>query len=384
MERIQLAKLVKITSGFAFKSSLFNTDGDGLPLIRIRDVIRGYSNTYYNGEYKADYLIKNGDALIGMDGEFNLALWEGDEALLNQRVCKIASIDERLDQNYLIRFLPKVLKDIEDKTPFVTVKHLSVKDINNILIPLPPLEEQRRIASILDKADELRQKRKQAIVKLDQLLQATFIDMFGDPSNNPNNYNQYELDTLILIGPQNGLYKPATMYGEGIPIVRIDGFKSGDIIDNKGFKRLSLEQSDIEKYQLNKFDLVINRVNSPEYIGKTALVRNLEEPTVFESNMMRFSVDTKKLNPYFLLFFLKQQFVLNQIANKRKDAVNQSSINQQDVKSLVINIPPIEKQLLFANFFEKVEINKHLFYKQYVNFNNLFKSLQNKAFSGNL
>lgn len=81
---------------------------------------------------------------------------------------------------------------------------------------------------------------------------------------------------------------------------------------------------------------------------------------------------------------MKQQFVLNQIANKRKDAVNQSSINQQDVKSLVINIPPIEKQLLFANFFEKVEINKHLFYKQYVNFNNLFKSLQNKAFSGNL
>ena len=384
MEKVQLGTLVKITSGFAFKSNLFNTDKNGLPLIRIRDVVRGYSDTYYDGEYKTEYLIQDDDALIGMDGEFNLALWKGGKALLNQRVCKIQSIDERLDQNYLIRFLPKALKDIEDRTPFVTVKHLSVKDINNIQIPLPPLAEQRRIASLLDQADELRQKRQQAIEKLDQLLQATFIDMFGDPVSNPNNYEQVELDSFILVGPQNGLYKPANMYGQGTPIVRIDGFKSGDIIDNKEFKRLSLEESDIEKYKLNKFDLVINRVNSPEYIGKTALIRNLEESTVFESNMMRFAVDTSKLDTYYLLFFLKQQFVLNQIANKRKDAVNQSSINQQDVKSLIINVPPIELQITFSNFFQKLEKNRNLFNQQALNFDNLFKALQNQAFNGTL
>ncbi|HCR0030418.1 TPA: restriction endonuclease subunit S [Acinetobacter baumannii] len=256
--------------------------------------------------------------------------------------------------------------------------------LQSVKIPLPPLEEQRRIASILDQADELRQKRQQAIEKLDQLLQATFIDMFGDPVSNPNNYEQVELDNFILVGPQNGLYKPANMYGQGTPIVRIDGFKSGDIIDNKEFKRLSLEESDIEKYKLNKFDLVINRVNSPEYIGKTALIRNLEESTVFESNMMRFAVDTSKLDTYYLLFFLKQQFVLNQIANKRKDAVNQSSINQQDVKSLIINVPPIELQITFSNFFQKLEKNRNLFNQQALNFDNLFKALQNQAFNGTL
>ena len=188
MKYEQLGNLVKLTSGFAFKSSLFNTDGKGLPLIRIRDVVRGFSETYYSGEYKKDYLIKNNDALIGMDGEFNIALWKGEKALLNQRVCKIESNNELLDQNYLINFLPKALKDIEDKTPFVTVKHLSIKDIQNIQIPLPPLEEQRRIAEILDKADALIQNRKKAIEKLDELLQATFIDMFGDPVTNPKNW----------------------------------------------------------------------------------------------------------------------------------------------------------------------------------------------------
>src|SRR5690606_16030117 len=183
------------------------------------------------------------------------------------------------------------------------VKNLNTDLVKSVTVPLPPINEQRRISSILDKANELRQKRQQAIEKLDQLLQATFIDMFGDPVSNPNNFEQIELDNFILVGPQNGLYKPSNMYGQGIPIVRIDGFKSGDIIDNKEFKRLSLEESDIEKYKLNKFDLVINRVNSPEYIGKTALIRNLEESTVFESNMMRFAVDPSKLDPYYLLFF---------------------------------------------------------------------------------
>lgn len=126
-----LRDLVKITSGFAFKSNLFNTENNGLPLIRIRDVVRGYSDTFYDAEYKDEYVIQNGDALIGMDGEFNLAKWRGGKALLNQRVCKIESTSEELSQGYLIRFLPKALKDIEDKTPFVTVKHLSIKDINN-------------------------------------------------------------------------------------------------------------------------------------------------------------------------------------------------------------------------------------------------------------
>lgn len=325
-----------------------------------------------------DYLVKSTDLPVVVFGDHTKAIKFVDfPFVMGADGVKVLKPKAECDTKYLYHYLRYA------KIPDAGYSR-HYKFLKELEIPLPALSKQRRIASILDKADELRQKRKQAIEKLDQLLQATFIDMFGDPSNNPNNYNQFELETLILIGPQNGLYKPATMYGEGIPIVRIDGFKSGDIIDNKRFKRLSLEQSDIEKYQLNKLDLVINRVNSPEYIGKTALVRNLEEPTVFESNMMRFSVDTEKLNPYFLLFFLKQQFVLNQIANKRKDAVNQSSINQQDVKSLVINVPPIEKQLIFANFFENIEKSKNLFYKQSISFDNLFKSLQNKAFSGTL
>ncbi|MDE0853159.1 MAG: restriction endonuclease subunit S [Nevskia sp.] len=183
-----LGDVAEITSGFAFQSSHFNTDGEGLPLVRIRDVVPGVSDTYYRGTFKNEYVVANGDALIGMDGEFNLGIWRGGPALLNQRVCRVRAQDDRLDNGYLLRFLPNALKAIEDATPFVTVKHLSIKNLREIDVPLPPLPEQRRIAAILDKADALRAKRREAIGKLDQLLQAVFLDMFGDPVTNPKGW----------------------------------------------------------------------------------------------------------------------------------------------------------------------------------------------------
>ena len=378
-----LGDVADFINGVAFKPEDWGTEGK--PIIRIQnlnDPSKEYN--YTEREVKDTNIARKGDLLVSWSASLGVYEWNGQDACINQHIFKVVPNNEKIDKTYLKRALELSIVEMESQVHGATMKHITRGKFLANQIPLPPLAEQRRIASILDQADELRQKRQQAIEKLDQLLQATFIDMFGDPVSNPNNYEQIELDNFILVGPQNGLYKPANMYGRGTPIVRIDGFKSGDIIDNKEFKRLSLEESDIEKYKLNKFDLVINRVNSPEYIGKTALIRNLEESTVFESNMMRFAVDTSKLDTYYLLFFLKQQFVLNQIANKRKDAVNQSSINQQDVKSLIINVPPIELQTKFSNFFQKIDKNRNLSNQQALNFDNLFKALQNQAFNGTL
>jgi type I restriction enzyme S subunit len=174
-----LGDLTKILSGFAFSSKSFGDDGD-LPVIRIRNVVSGSSNTFYSGEFDDKFIIENGDLLIGMDGEFNRAKWQGGRALLNQRVCRISSANPQLDEQYLFHFLPSALKRIEDTTPFVTVKHLSVKKIEAIPISLPPLEEQKRIAAILDAADQLRTKRQQAIEKVELLIKSVFVQKFGD------------------------------------------------------------------------------------------------------------------------------------------------------------------------------------------------------------
>ncbi|NUG07202.1 restriction endonuclease subunit S [Acinetobacter bereziniae] len=386
MEKVQLGTLVKITSGFAFKSNLFNTDKKGLPLIRIRDVVRGYSDTYYDGEYKAEYLIQKGDALIGMDGEFNLALWNCGKALLNQRVCKIQSIDERLDQNYLIRFLPKALKDIEDRTPFVTVKHLSVKDINNIQIPLPPLEEQRRIASILDQADELRQKRQQAIEKLDQLLQATFIDMFGDPVSNPKGWDLVNLESLLAKKLISGAYFPKETYvnSGGVPMVHMGDVFYG-VVKPDNLKQVNISNEEIKKYKITNKDILIAR-RSLTYDGaaKACLVECSNQDMIFESSLIRLSPNLVKILPEFLYHYLNNNDVRNKFIIPYITKSTISGINQANLNKVTVLLPPLAKQEKFIEICDKFKQFGKTLTHDLNKLDELFKSLQNQAFNGTL
>ncbi len=143
----RLGLFVNLLTGYPFDSSCYtDKNGDGLmPLIRIRDVVRGYTLTNTSQNCDSMYIIKRGDILVGMDGDFNLGVWNSDDAFLNQRVCRISSKNQFLLQDYFKFYLPRPLKEIQDKTPSVTVKHISAKQINLIPIPLPPLAEQKRI-----------------------------------------------------------------------------------------------------------------------------------------------------------------------------------------------------------------------------------------------
>lgn len=343
---VPLVDVVTIVSGFAFASERFSESGD-LPVVRIRDVVPGYSQTYYTGDYQPKYLVTDGALLVGMDGEFNCGVWAGGRALLNQRVCKVEVRPERMDSGYLRYLLPGVVKSIEARTPHSTVKHLSAKQLEAISVPLPPLAEQRRIAALLDRADAIRRKRQQAIRLADDLLRSAFLDMFGDLVTNPRGWKTKRLGTLITDGPQNGLYRPATDYGTGTPIVRIDSFSDGEIRDLQGLKRVRLDAETAASFRLAESEILINRVNAPNLVGKSAIVPQLSEPTVFESNMMRLRVDARFILPEFLVAQLQTPYVRRQIFKGTKDAVNQSSINQDDVRSFEVRVPPLDTQQRF-------------------------------------
>ncbi len=163
---IKLEPLIDTLNGYPFDSELFsNKPSDGFPLIRIRDVVRGYTETYTSQECSEIYHVKTGDILIGMDGDFNIATWKSGVSYLNQRVCKIKSVNNRvLLDKYMLYYLPRPLKEIQDTTSSVTVKHLSVKNIQAIAFPLPPISEQQRIVdrienlfTKLDQAKEIAQ-----------------------------------------------------------------------------------------------------------------------------------------------------------------------------------------------------------------------------------
>lgn len=141
--------IVRLLSGFPADSDLFTDDDSYMPLIRIRDIDNTTTETFYKGEYPIEYLIKNKDILVGMDGEFNIAKWKGSDAILNQRVCKIIGTNE-MHSLYAFYLFQTPLKLINDVTYSTTVKHLSTNDIKDYRFPTPPLLEQKAIADYLD------------------------------------------------------------------------------------------------------------------------------------------------------------------------------------------------------------------------------------------
>jgi type I restriction enzyme S subunit len=207
----------------------------------------------------------------------------------------------RVDSKFLYHWLRKNRPYLESLGNGATFKEVSKAVVSRIEIPLPPLPEQRRIAEILDKADALRVKRRAALAQLDTLTRSIFLDMFGDPATNSRGWPISKLGELISVGPQNGLYRPASDYGSGTPILRIDAFYDGVVTGLATLKRVRISSEEIALYGLRPGEIVVNRVNSREYLGKSALIPDLPEPTVFESNMMRFGVDAHRLHPVYLI-----------------------------------------------------------------------------------
>lgn len=143
-----------IQSGFPFESSKFSIQS-GFPLIRIRDITSGKIETYFNGDYSEEYIVKKGDLIIGMDGDFSIRIWKNRDGLLNQRCCRLYE-KECANKTFLFYALPMTLKRINDLAYATTVKHLSNNDIYGSTIALPPLSEQQAIATYLDeKCDEI-------------------------------------------------------------------------------------------------------------------------------------------------------------------------------------------------------------------------------------
>ena len=238
-------------------------------------------------------------------------------------------------------------------------------DLNRWLtyaIPVIDEQEQAKIVSVLDRVSMQISNRHEQLELFEQLVKSRFIELFGDPFINPMKWKKIKIEEAVTIEPQNGMYKPQSDYvtdGSGTPILRIDGFYDGVVTDFSSLKRLLCEDKEKQKYLLKEDDIVINRVNSIEYLGKCAHITGMLEETVYESNMMRMHFDSERFNPVYITRLLCSRFLYDQIVGHAKKAVNQASINQKDVLDFDIYQPPIELQNQFATFVEQTDKSKY-------------------------
>ena len=373
--RKKLIELCNIQYGYAFDSSKFTEDDQYIPLVRIRDVKRGYSETFYTGEYPEEYVLHTGDLLVGMDGEFNIARWKSEKALLNQRVCKIVA-KENTDEEYLRFYLVKALKEIEDKTSFATVKHLSAKELNKLELDIPEYSEQKKISGALRTAEHIIELRKRELEEFDDLIKARFVELFGDPVLNPYNWDVVTIGDIVT-DVRYGTSKPAVEGGK-YPYLRMNNLTYDGHLDLSDMKYIDIPDNEIEKCIVRKGDVLFNRTNSIELVGKTC-VFDLDDEMVIAGYIIRVRLN-EKLLPIVLSSYMNLTVLKEQLRNMAKGAVNQANINAQELQGIKIYLPPIELQNQFAAFVEQVDKSKSAVQKSLDKAQLLFDSLMQKYF----
>ena len=159
----------------------------------------------------------------------------------------------------------------------------------------------------------------------------------------PDGWVWANIDAITVRGPQNGLYLPKSKYGSGTAILRIDDYQSDWSRSVSEMQKVNAEPKDVEKYGLQVGDLVINRVNSPSHLGKSLVVEDRHVPALFESNMMRLQL-ASHVSPSWLDMYLQSTVGKTRLVQNAKWAVNQASINQQDVAQTAVLLPPLTEQ----------------------------------------
>ena len=176
-----------------------------------------------------------------------------------------------VDQDYFYHLLGSdaVYQKFASRASGSTVKNLNTEIVSSVEIKLPPFEEQQRIAAVLDKADALRRRRKYALDLLDDLGQSIFLQMFGDPESNPKRWKRGRIGDL-LEETQYGTGDKAGEVGK-IPILRMGNITYKGRTDFKGLKYIDLRDDDVEKFTVRRGDILFNRTNSADLVGKTAV-----------------------------------------------------------------------------------------------------------------
>lgn len=321
--------------------------------------------------------------LVAGNGDLNVKYYNGKFDAYQRTYIIEDNSGGQLYMPYLYYFMEGYIKELRRQAIGGVIKYIKLGNLTDALIELPSVDAQKKIVNILKKAKQLLSLSNNEILKLDELVNARFVELFGDPYVNPLKWKKLKIKDAVTIEPQNGLYKPQSDYvtdGTGIPILRIDGFYDGMVTDFASLKRLKCSETERQRYLLLEDDIVINRVNSIEYLGKCAHIKELLEDTVYESNMMRMHFDPEYYNPVYICKLLCSQFIYDQIVNHAKKSVNQASINQKDVLDFNIYQPPLDLQNEFADFVHQVNKSKVAIQKALDKTQMLFDSLMQEYF----
>lgn len=261
-----------------------------------------------------------------------------------------------------------------------TVGTYTIQRANKTKIRLPPLPEQRRIAAILDQADALRAKRREALAQLDELQQAIFIEMFGDPATNPNGWPITTVGDLLKSASYGTSEKSASS-GQ-FPVLRMNNITRTGEFDLSDLKYMDLADSEHERYLVKTGDVLFNRTNSAELVGKTAIFRE-QVPMAYAGYLIRLRTNESN-DPEYLSGFMNTPYTKRVLRGMCKSIIGMANINATEVQSIKIAKPPLKLQTQYRQRIGALLQVKACHRAFLTELDSLFSSLQYRAFRGEL
>ena len=369
-KKVKLGDICDLRNGVAIKSEDYVTSSNTLNCRMSNIRPDGTFDILYNAKYLPDnflekyknYLLKDGDLVIAMTdmagdpkilGVPTVVKSNGFNIIQNQRVGKLELLTKNIDENYLKLVLQsKKAKNYFKKFSAGGVQlNLSKKEILNVPIILPTIEEQKKLANLFKIIENFIYLRKEELVNLHFLNKSLFSRMFGDIKTNDKNWEIKKLGEVVET--QYGTSKKATSVVGEFPILRMNNITYSGEMDYKDLKYIELSDSEKEKFLLKKGELLFNRTNSKELVGKTGLF-NLDIPMAFAGYLIRIK-PSNLIHSKFLLFFMNSEFMKKLLYNKAKNIVGMANINAKELEDFSIILPPIELQNKFAERIEKIE-----------------------------
>ena len=325
----------------------------------------------------ATNVIPAGEVIISTHvGLGKVCILAQDTAINQDLKAVIPTVD--IDRRYLYHWFVSQAPKLVAAGKGATVKGVTVKFVLDLDIPIPSRNSQQSIAKQLSLVLECVKKRQAQFARLDALAKSLFVEMFGDPVENPKKWMMSQMSSVITHS-NNGLSRRGKV-ASGHIVLRLVEVQDG-FIDYSSPNRMKLSVAEMQKYRLFPGDFLFARVNgNPANVGRCAMFQDVGEPVFHNDHIIRVRLDQTKIIGPFASALLNSAFGKNQIRSKIKSSAGQYTVNQEDIGNISVILPSLDLQELFASRVEAIDKSKFAIRKSLDELNRLYRSLLQQYF----
>jgi type I restriction enzyme, S subunit len=373
---VKLSEVCTLINGRAYSQGELLSKGK-YEVLRVGNFFSNRDWYYSDLELPEEKYCDNGDLLYAWSASFGPRIWDGGKVIYHYHIWKVVIDEALVDKKYLFYALQYDVDSIKrEQGTGSTMIHVTKSAMENRLVPLPPLPEQKRIAAILDTAEAIRRKRQQAIQLADDFLRAVFLDMFGDPVTNPKGWELLPFSAVGTLDRGKSKHRPRNdpaLLGGTHPLIQ-----TGEVANSRGYiKDYSATYSDLGLVQSKKWDAGTLCITIAANIAKTGI---LTFPACFPDSVVGF-MPNKHVTVEYVQHWLG--FLQKNLEENAPQAA-QKNINLEILRALLIPVPPKSEQEKFSSMVAGILAIEGKIASSSDTLGNAFDALSQKAFSGQL